>query len=222
MKVTAVLLAAGKGRRLGEKKQFIKLKGEPLFQYSLNTINKIDLISEIILVLPEEDLDRIKVFSFKNVIKVSGGKERQESVYNALKYIDGSDIVVIHDSARPFAVEKMFIEGINNVKSGWDGSITAIKARDTIKRVKEGKVIQTLNREELYIIQTPQTFLFNKLLYVHEKAVKDNIVGTDDAFLMEKYGYNITVNEGSVLNFKITTKEDMILANCIAKGRSPF
>ncbi|WP_457644727.1 2-C-methyl-D-erythritol 4-phosphate cytidylyltransferase [Persephonella sp.] len=222
MKVTAVLLAAGKGRRIGEKKQFIKLKGEPVFQYSLNTINKVDLISEIVLVLPEEDIDRVKIFSFKNVIKVPGGRERQESVYNALRSIESTDIVVIHDSARPFATERMFIDGIKNVKSGWDGSITALKARDTVKRVRDKKVVQTLNREELYIVQTPQAFDYKKVLDAHEKAVRDKIFGTDDAFLMEKYGYSITVNEGSVLNFKITTKEDMILANCLAKGKTPF
>ena len=222
MKVTAVLLAAGKGSRIGEKKQFIKLKGEPVFQYSLNTVNKIDLITDIVLVLPEEDLERVKVFSFKPVKKVAGGKERQNSVYNALKEIDNTDIVVIHDTARPFATEKMFIDGINNVKKGWDGSITALKARDTIKKVKDRKVVQTLKREELYIIQTPQTFDFRKLKDAHEKALKEGLTGTDDSFLMEKSGYRITVNEGSVLNFKITTKEDLVLANCLAKGKAPF
>ena len=222
MKVTAVLLAAGKGSRIGEKKQFIKLKGEPVFQYSLNTVNKIDLITDIVLVLPEEDLERVKVFSFKPAKKVAGGKERQNSVYNALKEIDNTDIVVIHDTARPFAVEKMFIDGINNVKKGWDGSITALKARDTIKKVKDRKVVQTLKREELYIIQTPQTFDFRKLKDAHEKALKEGLIGTDDSFLMEKSGYRITVNEGSVLNFKITTKEDLVLANCLAKGKAPF
>jgi len=110
MKVVAVLLAAGSGKRFGEKKQFVKLKGEPLFQYSINTVNKIDIVSDMILVLPEEDIERVKVFSFKNVIKVAGGKERQESVFNALKKIEDADIVVVHDTARPFATEKMFIQ----------------------------------------------------------------------------------------------------------------
>jgi len=217
MKVVAVLLAAGSGKRFGEKKQFVKLKGEPLFQYSLNTINKIDIIADIALVLPEEDIDRIKVFSFKNVIKVAGGKERQDSVYNALKQIEGADIVVIHDTARPFATERMFIEGVENVKKGWDGSITAIKARDTVKVVEKGVVKKTLDRESLYIVQTPQVFVYEKLLQAHEKARRENIYGTDDSFLMERAGYKITVNRGSVLNFKITTKEDILLANCLIK-----
>ncbi|SNZ11596.1 2-C-methyl-D-erythritol 4-phosphate cytidylyltransferase [Persephonella hydrogeniphila] len=222
MKVVAILLAAGSGKRFGEKKQFIKLKGEPLFQYSLNTVNKIEEITDIVLVLPEEDIDRVKIFSFKNVMKVIGGKERQDSVYNALKAIENADIVVVHDTARPFATEKMFIDGIKNVKKGWDGSITAIKARDTIKEVEKGIVKKTLNREKLFIIQTPQTFVFEKLVYAHEKAKKENVYGTDDSFLMEREGFRITVNEGSFLNFKVTTKEDIILANCLIKDKKPF
>ncbi len=222
MKIVAVLLAAGEGKRFGEKKQFIKLKGEPIFQYSINTVNKIDEITDIVLVLPKEDLERIKIFSFKNIKKVAGGKERQESVYNALKEIDNADIVIIHDTARPFATENMFLDGIKNIKKGFDGSITAINARDTIKKVKDSKVIETLNRNELYIVQTPQTFKFEILKKAHEKAKKDNFIGTDDASLVERIGGNVTVNRGSILNFKITTKEDLILANCLAgKGQKP-
>jgi len=99
MRIISILLAAGSGSRFGEKKQFFKLKGEPLFQYSLNVINKIDIIKETYLVLPEEDVERVKIFSFKPVKKVAGGKERQDSVYNALKEIKDCDIVVIHDAA---------------------------------------------------------------------------------------------------------------------------
>ena len=220
MKIVAILLAGGKGSRFGEKKQFIKLKGEPLFQFSLNTINKIDEITDIILVLPEEDLERIKVFSFKNVKKVAGGKERQDSVKNALDTIDYADIVIVHDTARPFATESMFVDGINNVKKGYDGSITAIPARDTIKKVKDKTVLQTLNRDELYIIQTPQTFRFDILKKAYQKAYENNFYGTDDSSLVERIGGKITINKGSILNFKITTKEDLILANCLAgKGQ---
>ena len=222
MKVVAVLLAAGKGKRFGEKKQFIKLKGEPLFQYSLNTLNRIDLIDEIVLVLPEEDIERINPPSFTPLKKVKGGKERQDSVFNALKSIEDADIVVIHDTARPFATEKMFIQSVENVKKGWDGSITAYGAKDTIKKVKEDTVVETLDRKELFIVQTPQAFDFKKLLNVQEKAKEEGIYGTDDSFLMERYGYKITINQGSVLNFKITTKEDLILANCLVKNKSPF
>ncbi|NPA57779.1 MAG: 2-C-methyl-D-erythritol 4-phosphate cytidylyltransferase [Aquificae bacterium] len=219
MKVVALLLAGGLGRRFGEKKQFIKLKGEPLFQHSINTVNRIDLIDRIILVLPEEDLERIKVFSFKPVEKVAGGKERQDSVYNGLKAVKEADVVVIHDTARPFATEKMFVEGIKNVKNGWDGSITGIPARDTVKEVENGTVVKTLDRDRLFIVQTPQTFSYKKLLDAHHKAREKGILGTDDSYLMEKAGYRITTNRGSPLNFKITTREDLILAECLIRKK---
>ncbi|WP_457643928.1 2-C-methyl-D-erythritol 4-phosphate cytidylyltransferase, partial [Persephonella sp.] len=180
MKIVALLLAAGSGKRFGEKKQFIKLKGEPLFQYSLNTVNKIDVITDIVLVLPPEDVERIKVFSFKNVIKVAGGGERQESVFNGLMAAGDADIVVVHDTARPFATERMFIDGINNVKKGWDGSITALKARDTIKVVRDDTVVDTPNRKKLSIAPTPQTFYFHQLFDAPRKTTKQGVTATND------------------------------------------
>ena len=92
-------------------------------------------------------------------------------------------------------------------------------ARDTIKIVEDNEVKETLSREKLFIVQTPQTFDFRKLLNAHEKSRKENIYGTDDSYLMERAGYKITINEGSPLNFKLTTKEDLILANCIVRKR---
>ena len=218
MKIVAVLLAAGKGSRFGGKKQFYKINNEPIYQYSLNTVNKIDEISEIVLVLPKEDIERIKIFSFKPVKKVVGGEERQFSVYNALKSIKDADIVIIHDTARPLAKEKFFIDGIKNIKKGFDGSITAIKSRDTIKKVEGNKIVKTLDRDNLLVVQTPQTFVFKKLLNAHKLSLEKNIVGTDDSYLMELAGYKITYNEGSSLNFKITTKEDLKLASCLLKN----
>ena len=220
MKIVSVLLAAGKGSRFGEKKQFYKINGEPIFQYSLNLVNKIDLIDEIILVLPEEDIERIKIFSFKPVKKVAGGEERQFSVFNALKSIDKADIVIIHDTARPLAKERFFLDGINNIKKGFDGSITAIKSRDTIKRYKENNIIETLDRNELLIVQTPQTFIYEKLFKAHKLALEKKILGTDDSYLMELAGYKITYNEGSPLNIKITTKEDLKIAECLLKKKN--
>jgi len=213
--IKAIILASGKGSRFGEKKQFFKLNGKPLFEYSLEVIDNIENIDCIYLVLPEEDLDIKLPKTKKEVIKVSGGTERQFSVYNALQKIKDTEIITIHDAARPFAIKDYFVEGINNLKSGYDGSITAYKSRDTLKVVKENIVRQTLNREEIYIIQTPQTFDFDKLFYAHKKAIEDNILATDDSYLMERLGFKITINQGSPLNIKITTKEDITIAKCI-------
>ncbi len=217
MKVKGILLAAGQGKRFGGKKQFIKLNGKFLFEYSLETMEKIDELDEIIIVLPEEDMS-IPINSSKKIRKVPGGKERQFSVYNALKNIENADIVVIHDSARIFVSVKMFQNSIKNVASGYDGSVTAIKARDTIKEIDDKKILKTLDRNRLIIVQTPQAFDFKKLLKAHEFALEKGVIGTDDASLMELLDYNITYNEGSFLNFKITEKDDLILAKCLLKG----
>ncbi len=113
----------------------------------------------------------------------------------------------------------MFLDGISNIKKGFDGSITAIKVRDTIKSYKGDLIKNTLNRNELLVVQTPQTFIFDKLKKAHELAIRKNIVGTDDSFLMEILNHKITYNEGSPLNIKITTKEDLVLANCILRSK---
>ncbi len=215
MKISVILLAGGKGKRFGQKKQFLELNGKPLYQYSVDTVDKIKEIDEIIFVVPEEDREIVKIKTDKNLKFANSGKERQFSVYNGLQKAEG-EIVIIHDTARPFATEKMFIESIENVKKGFDGSITAFKSRDTIKKVENNKILKTLNRENLYIVQTPQTFVYSKLLKAHQNAQKNNIIGTDDSYLMEILGYNITINEGSFFNIKLTYKEDLILAKCIA------
>ncbi len=216
-KISVILLAGGKGKRFGEKKQFIELNGKPVYQYSIDTVNKIKEINEIIFVVPEEDKNLLNVKTDKILKFAVPGEERQFSVFNGLKKAE-ADIIIIHDVARPFATQKMFQESIENVLNGFDGSITAYKSRDTVKKVKNKKVSKTLNRDEIYIVQTPQTFLSEKLKKAHENAKKNNIIGTDDSYLMEILGYNITINEGSFLNMKLTFKEDLILANCIANN----
>lgn len=215
--IGCILLAAGKGSRFGTKKQFLEVNGLKIFEYSLKTIEKVQEIDFVVVVLPKEDLD-IQIKSSKKIIKVAGGDERQFSVYNGLKAISECDIVAIHDSARPFATADMFKDGIKNVKEGWDGSITAYRSLDTIKKVLDKKVIETLNRDEIYIVQTPQVFDFRKLLKAHEYAIQNNIIATDDSALMERLGYRITINEGSFFNFKITYLQDLEMFECFIKG----
>ncbi|MCX7739220.1 MAG: 2-C-methyl-D-erythritol 4-phosphate cytidylyltransferase [Hydrogenothermaceae bacterium] len=211
MRIDCILLAAGSGRRFGGKKQFLEIKGKRIVDFSLETISKIKEVDRVVLILPPEELD-FEVRVEREVIKVVGGKERQDSVYNGLKALGESDVVVIHDSARPFATVEMFKESIENVKRGCDGSITAYRAVDTIKRVIDGVVLETLERNQIYIVQTPQAFLYEKLLKAHYYGRERGILGTDDSYLMEIMGYRICVNEGSFLNFKITKREDMLLA----------
>ncbi|MDM7273981.1 2-C-methyl-D-erythritol 4-phosphate cytidylyltransferase [Sulfurihydrogenibium azorense] len=214
--IGCILLAAGKGSRFGDKKQFLELGGKRILDYSIETVESLPQIDKVVVVLPQDSID-LKIKMSKDFEKVVGGSERQYSVYNGLLHLKNCDIVVIHDTARPFATSKMFLDGIENVKSGWDGSITAYKSRDTVKEVLNKKVVKTLDRESIYIVQTPQTFDYQKLLYAHKKALSENFLATDDSALMEREGFKITVNEGNFLNFKITYPEDLELAKALLK-----
>jgi len=200
-----ILLASGEGRRMGFRKQFADLCGKPLFMYSLEKV--LPLFEEVVLVLPEDALEKVKVPP--QVKKVAGGKERQDSVFNGLKVVE-SEVVVVHDCARPFATEETFLK-VSELGE-LEGKITAVRARDTIKEVSQGRVLRTLDRSLLWHAQTPQAFKRRTLLECHLRARAEGFVGTDDASLLERYGYEVGVVEGSFWNFKITYPEDLEVA----------
>lgn len=212
--ISVILLAAGQGKRLGFKKQFVKLGGKPLYMHSLEKV--LGIFDEVILVLPKEDLGRVELPT--GVKKVAGGEERQDSVLEGLLEAKG-DIVIIHDCARPFATTEMFrkvaqLEGV-------EGKITAIPVRDTIKQVSEGMVIKTLDRSALWHAQTPQGFIKKVLLECHFRARNEGVVATDDSALLERYGYKVGVVMGSPLNIKITYPEDLDLAKQLCTVCNP-
>ena len=205
-----ILLLGGKGTRFGGKKQFLTYKGRFLFEYLLEQVS--DLFEETILVVPQEDMDTFRR-NFPNYKVVSGGNERQFSVYNGLKLVS-QPVVVVHDGARPFASRKLFEKLITPFPC--DGKIPIIPVRDTVKKVSpEGKVLKTLSRKDLFAVQTPQVFKTEILKECHERALKDNFLGTDDASLLERYGYTVCTTKGEILNFKITYPEDWELARCL-------
>ncbi|NWF52107.1 MAG: 2-C-methyl-D-erythritol 4-phosphate cytidylyltransferase [Nitrospirae bacterium] len=216
-RVIAIVPSAGIGRRFGQKKPFHLLGGKPLIIRTIEVLESVNEIVEIIPVLRKEDIKRgIEVFKSYNISKTkriaTGGKERQDSVYNALKLInDENCIVLIHDGARPF-VEKGLIEKAIKELKGFDGVITGIPLNDTIKEVGEGIVRSTLKRDFLWAIQTPQVFSFKKLFDAYEMSIKDGFYSTDDSALVERYGGKIKVIFGSYRNIKITTPDDMIFA----------
>lgn len=202
MRTACVVLAAGEGKRIGLRKQFIEFFGKPLFMYSLEKALK--LFEEVILVLPSDVLHRVSVPP--EVKKVEGGKERQDSVLNGILETD-AEIVVIHDSARPLASEEMFREV---VKLGdYDGKVVAVPSRDTVKEVAEKTVLKTVDRSHLWLAQTPQAFKRKVLLECHFRARNEGFYGTDDASLLERYGYKVGVVLGSYWNVKLTYKEDI-------------
>ena len=222
-KVSAIILAAGSGSRFGEKKQFKELNGEPIWVYSLNTFIQSKCVDELILVVPNDFLGNIKqsqVFTFlnkKNNIKlVPGGQSRKDSVFNGLKAVKKvNDIVCIHDAARPF-IKTSYIKHSIEACNEFDGAIIAIPSVDTVKKVHNQIIENTIDRQSLWMAQTPQTFKKNKLLYAIKNFSYLNI--TDESMLMEEANFKIKLIAGDQSNFKITNEIDWELAKIIAKG----
>ncbi len=209
-----IILAAGEGKRLGLRKQFVEIEGKPLFQFSVEKAQKI--FDEVILTLPPDVLNKVSVP--EGVKKVEGGKERQDSVLNALLETE-ADVVVVHDSARPFATEEMFREVAS--LGDLDGKIVAVPSRDTIKEVSGETVLRTVDRSHLWLSQTPQGFKRKVLLECHFRARNEGFYGTDDASLLERYGYRVGVVMGSFWNIKVTYREDLqFLERILSKERS--
>ncbi len=233
-KVVAIVPAAGSGRRFGvnRNKPFYSLKGKPLLIWPLEILQQLDEISEIVPVVKDDALEAtselIEQYGITKVKKiVPGGTERQDSVYNALTALDAdTHLVLIHDGVRPvldagLVREMLFQFGIPSLpreKSRFDGIITGVPVKDTIKEVKMGNskdlggdifVKRTLKRDALWAIQTPQIFYHNKLKDVHEKSKRDKFFATDDSAIIEKYGGVIKIIMGSYRNVKITTPEDL-------------
>lgn len=219
--ISAIILAGGKGKRMGSaiSKQFIDIKGRPIIYYTLKKFSENKKIDNIIVVLPE---DEVKYFK-ENILKkyelrinkiVIGGKERQDSVYNALKSLKNSstDIVLIHDGARPFISERIINEGIKFAEI-YGAAAPGVMPKDTIKVKNEKNFsIDTPNRANLVSIQTPQVFKFDEILECHEKIRYNGEKVTDDTMVVEKYGYSVYLYDGEYTNIKVTTPEDLILA----------
>ncbi len=223
MNVRAIIAAGGRGERMGGElpKQFIQVKKKPILAYTLDKFEKCDLIDEILLVVPEEyvglaSYQIVDVFNFRKIRKIiSGGEERQNSVYKALLSLPGNtDIVMIHDGVRPFVSPEKIVKSIQMCQKD-KAVILALPINETVKRVENEFVITTLDREKLWVAQTPQTFEYKLILEAYKKAQQDGFTGTDDSSLVERLGFKVKVLEGDYENIKITTPEDLILAERI-------
>lgn len=219
MKVAAVIAAGGRGRRMNStlSKQFLRLKGRPILYYTLNTFESLQEIEEIILVVGPSDMDYaqrevLQPYRFRKVKLVEGGKERQDSVYNGLRSCSPqTDIVVIHDGVRPFVTKKIILASIEAAKK-YRAVGVGVPVKDTIKVVDGGFILNTPDRSTLWAIQTPQTFEYSLILRAHEEARKAGFYGTDDTVLVERLGFPVRMIEGAYENIKITTPEDMLVA----------
>ena len=219
MSVCAIVPAGGLGTRMGGTvpKQFQNLNGKPILYYTLKALEDSKLISELILVVPKKEYDNAcdqwlgKPAIVTKVIV--GGLKRQDSVYNGFCEVSPqkSEIVLVHDGVRPFLSHKMIRETINAARE-YGAAITAIPVHDTIKRVDaSGLVSETVERENLWRVQTPQAFQYKILKEAFKKANSENFYGTDEGTLIEHFGAPIKVIEGSEKNIKITRPEDLEL-----------
>jgi len=215
-----VIAAAGQGSRMGTKtnKQFIMLNNKPVLNYSLDFFEKQEVVDEIIVVTSAKELDfcRYEIIEKNQYQKVSavlaGGQQRQDSVWVALQYLgQDTDYVAVHDGARPLLSSDVLKRLLNEAEE-WGAAIPGVPSRDTIKMVnKDSFVRQTLDRNVIYSIQTPQVFKFKELFEAYKLAEEEGFYATDDSALFEKYIGQVKVVEGDYDNIKITTPLDLII-----------
>ena len=221
MKVSAIIPAAGSGERFGEEKQFKLFSGRPLIFHTLKLFLQSDYIDEIIVAVPSANVDSthrdvLSMSAGKPVKVVAGGTRRQDSVKNGIDVSDShSTLVCIHDAARPFVTEDLIQRSISACEFA-DGAVVGIPSKDTVKFSENGLVKETLDREKIWLAQTPQCFHKNKLIQALYYAETENLTGTDESALMEAMGFSIKLVEGDSNNFKITTKDDWIRAEIVA------
>ncbi|UCB51930.1 MAG: 2-C-methyl-D-erythritol 4-phosphate cytidylyltransferase [Candidatus Zixiibacteriota bacterium] len=220
MTAVAVIVAGGQGTRIEGKlpKQFLNLGDRPILAHCVQRFESCETVDQIVLVVPEDYLGYcsqtiVDQYDFKKVKKiVCGGRERQDSVYLGLKACPrNTRVVAIHDGVRPFVSPRKISESIGRCEEK-KAVILAVPAKDTVKRVEGGSVVTTLDRTKLWLVQTPQVFEYSFILDAYEKAIEDGFAGTDDAMLIERLGHQVTVVEGEYQNIKITTAEDLAMA----------
>lgn len=218
MKVKVIIPASGSGERFGSKtpKQFIKIKGKEIIAITLEKFNSIKLTDEIIISTKLEYFVRIsailKKYNFRKVKKiVEGGKLRQDSVYNALINLEceKDDLILIHDAVRPFISKRKILELIKAAEKE-KCVILGLPVNETIKRADKNNIVtQTIDRNNVWSIQTPQVFQFDILKKSFEKAYRENFTGTDESSIVENAGFHVKVMMGEKGNAKITYREDL-------------
>lgn len=226
MQADIIVVAAGKGERMGRElpKPFLPVAGLPLLIHTLRAITQSTRIAKITLVVAPahealcRDILRAHGQFRVPLTVVHGGAERQDSVRLGLAALDPTtEIVAIHDAARPFLDWEILDRSIETAALH-GGALVAVPARDTMKRVSdEGTVVETLPRQQLWLAQTPQTFRVALIREAHARALAEGVVVTDDAALLERLGKVVKIVPGSYRNFKITTPEDLQLAEALLR-----
>ena len=226
MKTTVIIPAAGVGKRMGaaQPKQYMNIEGEPMICKTVRTFAENPKVDQIVIVTSEDQMETCHHLLASNLPDVhlskvlpivKGGKERQMSVFNGLKYLKENgkpDYVLIHDAARPYVSNEIIDNTFEKIQET-GGAVVCVKPKDTIRTSNE-----TLKRDELYVVQTPQGFQFDLIYEAHLKAENEGFLGTDDAGLFERLGRKLSFVEGSFENIKITTPEDLPMEMRIGQG----
>lgn len=226
-KCVAVVLAAGKGKRMGSDvpKQYIELDHKPVVYYSLNIFQKSEVIDEIILVTGKDEIEYCRtniVFKYglsKVTNIIEGGKERYDSVAKALERICECDFVFIHDGARPF-IEEEIISKLYQVVMEHKACVVGVKTKDTVKIAnQDGWIANTPDRNLLWNVQTPQVFEYRLIKAAYEKLIKNGCENvTDDAMVVENMlQQKVKLVEGNDHNIKVTTPFDLLIANAFIR-----
>jgi 2-C-methyl-D-erythritol 4-phosphate cytidylyltransferase len=232
MNTSVLVPAAGMGRRMGAavNKQYLQLGGRPILARTLELFEKHPAIRSIFPIIPADEIDYFEeqILPRTDLTKlggiVAGGKERQDSVRNGLRQlllsgIEPDSVVLIHDGVRPL-FNSTLISTLIDIARLKGGAVVGVPAKDTLKEVEDGLIVATPERSRLWQVQTPQAFRFELLLRAYQQADKDSFSGTDDASLVERIGTQVVMVEGDYRNIKITTPEDLLIAEAfLAAGR---
>lgn len=224
MTTVAVIVAAGSGRRMRAElnKVLLPLLGRPLVQHSLEAFERADKVDRVVLVARNDEIPVMKDLcrGYRKVAGlVAGGAERQDSVRNAVEWLiangaEDGDRVLVHDGARPLANADLINRCLEAIEQA-PAAIPALPVRETVKRVMNGRIVETLERQDLVSVQTPQAFRLGALRRAHREALAAGDCGTDDASLVERLGMPVVVVQGDPRNIKVTTPEDLVIVTAL-------
>ena len=218
-RTTAIIVAAGEGQRFGAPKQFVHLKGIPVLDWCLESFDSHVKIREIVLVLVSEVQKKDYMEKYKKISHViAGGRFRQDSVLAGFNTIDPAqtDLVLVHDGVRPLVGHDLISRVLQAAKES-GAAVPVIPVEDTLKRIKGENVLETLDRDQIVRVQTPQGFVYQVLKTALERARDEAHYGTDEAALVERLGGRVTLVQGDSRNIKITTPDDLKIAEALCE-----
>lgn len=225
MAYQVIIPAAGQGKRMGagRNKILLEIDKQPIFIHTLRIFELDENCEGIYLAInPQDEKEMKELLNEYHISKVialaPGGKERQHSIYNALKCVKQEGIILVHDAARPF-IGKRHLDLLVKAAEKNGAAILAVPVKDTVKKAAGNIVTETVERSSLWAVQTPQAFRFSILMNAYEKAFADHFLGTDDASLVERIGQDVMIVEGNYDNIKLTTPEDLYFAEAIIRKR---